>query len=252
MHRKFQKWVYNLSQWLGMKLVKRSHTLSLIDGQLKQTSHTIWASIDVAVFRLRERELHSVGPELQKTASLLHVSPGGLYQKSSHDKNCRYIHLQIYFVMSVIAVSPFVVWLCLFFFYLLYSGLSCKRDLDLSESIWLTKGGIYKWGNSLWGMEFIPPVEFHKLGKEHWSCSWGSLCPDSILRHFMDSSWVFPLICHPSVHIQYVRVCVWAFMYIFRLIKPVAWNVASERSRCKVCSNVLTVHTHSHTQGERQ
>ncbi len=34
-------------------------------------------------------------------------------------------------------------------------------------------------------MVFIPPTEFHRLGKEHWSCSGGSRWPDCILRHFM-------------------------------------------------------------------
>ncbi len=45
-------------------------------------------------------------------------------------------------------------------------------------------------------MVFIPQVEFHRLGKGHWSCFGGSSWSDSILRHFM---LVFPLICHPSV-----------------------------------------------------
>ncbi len=83
-----------------------------------------------------------------------------------------------------------------FSFYLLYSGLSCKTDLDLNEITWLNKCSIYKWGNILWRNGFHPPNRAPQTWQGALMLFWRSWWPDSILRHFM---LLFPFICHPSV-----------------------------------------------------
>lgn len=90
------------------------------------------------------------------------------------------------------------IWLCFFL------SICCSQVLlDLSTTTCLNKGCVYtNEGISCGGMVFIPPIEFHRLGQEHRSCSGGSWGPVSILRNFMLG---ILFICPTSVDMLYIN-----------------------------------------------